>query len=191
MKLYGRINCLNENLFISNMSTATLVTHLVLLIAITSTSISFEAQAETNSHSLLGFSISQGAADGYIEDLACQQCHFNQWKSFQHVGMSKSFVKPQASNFIENFDAPVYFHQASKRYFKISRIKEELVFKRYQLDSDKQPINVYERKIDWILGSGNKTRSYLYQTELGELYQLPLGWYSETQSWQMGPGYDI
>ena len=172
------------------MSTATLVTHLALLVAMMSALVACDAQADTNNHSLLGYSISQGAADGYIEDLACQQCHFNQWESFQHVGMSKSFVKPQASNFIENFDAPVYFHQASKRYFKITKEKDELIFKRYQLDGDQQQINVYERKVDWILGSGNKTRSYIYQTELGELYQLPLGWYSETQSWRMGPGYD-
>lgn len=171
------------------MNAAKSTNHLALLIGISLVFVLFDTRADT-ANSLLGFAINQGAAEGYIEDIACRSCHPTHWDSFQHVGMSKSFVKPQPSNFIENFDAPDYFHQVSKRYYKISKKKDELIFKRYQLDNNKQQINVFERKIDWILGSGNKTRSYLYQTELGEIYQLPLGWYSETQNWLMSPGYD-
>ena len=146
--------------------------------------------AEINIEKPLGFSVTKGAAADYIEDLACKQCHASHWDSYQHVGMSKSFVSPKAENLIEDFDAPAYYHKDSQRYYQIKKRKEDLIFKRYQLDDDNQKINVYEQKIDWILGSGHKTRSYLYQTEVGEIFQLPLGWYSETQQWLMGPGYE-
>ncbi|MBL4660427.1 MAG: tetratricopeptide repeat protein [Alcanivoracaceae bacterium] len=148
------------------------------------------AAAEINVEKPLGFSVTKGAAADYIEDLACKQCHASHWDSYQHVGMSKSFVSPKAQNLIENFEAPAYYHKPSQRYYQIKRHDGGLMFKRYQLDADKQQINVYEKKIDWILGSGHKTRSYLYQTEVGEIFQLPLGWYSETQQWLMAPGYE-
>jgi hypothetical protein len=44
-----------------------------------------------------------------------------------------------------------------------------------------KPINVYTNKIDWIMGSGDHSRVYLYRTEVGELYQLPLARY--TNGW--------
>ena len=40
------------------------------------------------------------------------------------------------------------------------------------------------------LGSGNHSRGYLYRTPSGELYQLPLMWYTQTGRWGMAPGYD-
>src|SRR6185436_12013393 len=52
------------------------------------------------------------------------------------------------------------------------------------------PIHVFEQKIDWILGSGHHSRTYVYRTPGGELYQLPLSWYTATREWRMAPGYD-
>jgi len=44
--------------------------------------------------------------------------------------------------------------------------------------------------VDWILGSGDHARTYLYQTPAGEIFQLPLAWYSQEKSWGMAPGFD-
>lgn len=145
---------------------------------------------ESPGEKVMGFSVTEGAAAGYIEDKACQQCHPAHWKTYQEVGMSHSFSEVKEKNFIENFDLPPYFHEPSQRYYHITRNNDDLTFKRYQLDHEGQPINVFQQQIDWILGSGNRTRSYLYQTEIGEIYQLPLGWYSQSQQWLMGPGFE-
>jgi Tfp pilus assembly protein PilF len=134
--------------------------------------------------------ITKGAAAGYVKDQRCADCHLDKYNSYQEVGMSQSFKRPAAKHFIENFKAQPFYHQPSQRFYQISRQGDDLTFKRYQLDQQGNPINVFRRKIDYILGSGNKTRSYLYQTEVGEIYQLPLGWYSGSQSWQMAPGYE-
>ena len=138
----------------------------------------------------LGYAITEGAAPGYLPDSACATCHTDLFASYQHVGMAKSFARPRPDVFIEDFDAEPFFHAASQRYYEMRRRGDRIFFKRYQHDSDGQPINVFEREVDWILGSGNKTRSYLYQTASGEIFQLPIGWYTETQAWGMGPGYD-
>jgi hypothetical protein len=66
----------------------------------------------------------------------------------------------------------------------------KLVFRRWQLDDAGHPINVFEQPVDWILGSGHHARTYLYQTPNGEIYQLPIAWYSQTSEWAMAPGYD-
>ena len=147
--------------------------------------------AQANNDKVLGFSVTSGAAAGYIEDVACKQCHPVHWDGYQEVGMSHSFSAVKPERLIENFDLPPYFHEPSQRYYHVTKNGDNLTFKRYQLDDKGQPINVFERHIDWIVGSGNKTRSYLYQTELGEIFQLPLGWYTQTQQWLMGPGFEM
>jgi hypothetical protein len=127
---------------------------------------------------------------GYVDDAACGRCHADVAKSYQQVGMSRSFSRPRAAVFIENFDAPPFFHEKSRQYFEIRRRGDALLFRRYQRDASGAQTNVFEQKIDWILGSGNHARTYLYATPGGELYQLPLGWYSQTRGWKMAPGYD-
>ncbi len=63
--------------------------------------------------------------------------------------------------------------------------------RRWQVRADGSQTNVVERRIDYVLGSGLKARTYLSRTEAGELLQLPVGWYSDKGGfWAMNPGYD-
>jgi tetratricopeptide (TPR) repeat protein len=128
--------------------------------------------------------------NGYADDAACASCHEDRAKTYQHVGMARSFYRPRADVFIEDFDAPPFFHEKSRQYFEMRRRGDALVFRRWQVAGDGAPIHVFEQKVDWILGSGNHARSYLYATPSGEMYQLPLGWYTATREWRMAPGYD-
>lgn len=127
---------------------------------------------------------------GYADDAVCGSCHADRAKTYQGVGMSHAFDRPRASNLIEDFHAPPYFHERSRQYFEMRRRGEQLVFRRWQLAADGAPIHVFEQVVDWILGSGNHARTYLYRTPGGELYQLPISWYSQTRQWRMAPGYD-
>lgn len=137
----------------------------------------------------LGLRATKGAAAGYVEDQACATCHRELYESYQHVGMAQSFAKPGQAKEIEAFGKE-FFHEPSQRYYKIIKRGNDLVFQRYLRDSAGEPINLFEEVIDWILGSGNRARSYLYQTEWGEMYTLPLGWYSEEKTWGMSPGFE-
>ncbi len=127
---------------------------------------------------------------GYIDDAACASCHADRAKTYAHVGMSKSFYAARGSAVIEDFNAPPFFHAPSKQYFEMRRRGGDVIFRRWQLAADGAPIHVCEKTVDWIVGSGNHARTYLYRTPSGEMYQLPLGWYSQSREWAMSPGYD-
>lgn len=127
---------------------------------------------------------------GYADDAVCAGCHRELAESYKQVGMSQSFYKPRPGNLIEEWNAPPYFHAPSKQYFEMRRRGDAFVFRRYQRAADGTPIHVFERPIDWVLGSGHHARTYLYATPGGELYQLPVAWYTRTREWRMAPGYD-
>jgi predicted CXXCH cytochrome family protein len=77
-----------------------------------------------------------------------------------------------------------------QRYYVIEEHDEGLLFRRYQRDSNGGVINEVRIPVAWIMGSGNRTRTYLYQTEWGEMFMLPIGWYAEDQRWEMSPGFE-
>jgi predicted CXXCH cytochrome family protein len=137
-----------------------------------------------------GIHVTTGAAPGYVPDRVCAGCHREIATSFQHVGMSQSFYRPRDDNAIETFGGKPYFHEKSQQYLEIVRREGRLVFRRWQVAADGKPINELEEPVDWILGSGHHARTYIYRQPVGELYQLPLAWYSQTKSWGMAPGYD-
>jgi hypothetical protein len=130
------------------------------------------------------------AAPGYVDDATCASCHAELARSYSAVGMSRAFFRPRAGNLIEDFDAPPFFHERSGQYFEMRRAGDGLLFRRYQLMSDGTPTNIFEQPVDWILGSGHHARTYLYRTPGGEMYQLPVSWYTATREWRMAPGYD-
>lgn len=127
---------------------------------------------------------------GYVPDDQCESCHQDLYRSYQQVGMAKSFYPPGKQPQIEDFHADDYFHRASNRYYGMRTEKGELFQYRYQVDSEGNRFNELEVRVDAILGSGNHVRSYLYRTESGELFQMPLAWYSKAKVWRMNPGYD-
>ena len=138
----------------------------------------------------VGVHVTKGAAAGYVDDTVCGNCHRDRFTSYQHVGMAKAFYRPRPSNAIEDFNAPPFFHERSRQYFEIRKRGDQLVFRRYELARDGAPIHSIELPVAWILGSGHHARTYIYRTPGGELFQLPISWYTATKEWRMAPGYD-
>ncbi|PTW62394.1 cytochrome c3-like protein [Breoghania corrubedonensis] len=135
--------------------------------------------------------VTSGAAAGYVPDKTCALCHEAKAESFQHVAMGKSFYRPLARPVIEDFSKG-YHHVPSDRYYEMALDDGAYIFRRYKLAPDGTRIDVFERKVDWILGSGNHVRVYLYQTADGALYQLPLAWYTQDGGhWAMAPGFEF
>lgn len=138
-----------------------------------------------------GISVTTGAAPGYVADEVCQLCHDDLWESYQEVAMSRSFFRPSPDRVIEDFSNPRVEHVETHRMYEMGLEDGRYVFRRYQLDDDGEEINAFEVEVDWILGSGKHSRTYLYQTAIGELYQLPIAWYEQTRSWAMAPGFEL
>ncbi|MEK6376157.1 MAG: tetratricopeptide repeat protein [Acidobacteriota bacterium] len=134
--------------------------------------------------------VTTGAAAGYVDDKHCATCHSDLARSYRHVGMSKSFYRPRADDAIEDFAKLPFRHARSGDLMELRWRDGKLVYRRWQADASGKPINLFEQPVDWILGSGHHARTYLYQTPIGEIYQLPLAWYTQTKEWAMAPGYD-
>ena len=138
----------------------------------------------------LGYRVTAGAAPGYVDDAVCAMCHNRISRSYQEVGMARAFYRPDPGEVIEDFENNHFYHEASRRHYEMAWREGRLIFKRYQEDPSGQPINVVEQEVHWILGSGHRSRTYLYQTPQGELYQLPTAWYSQPGRWDMAPGFE-
>ena len=88
-------------------------------------------------------------------------------------------------------DKNTFHHKASDSFYSMIKRDGKLYQRRYQIDFTGQPVNVMEKQVDFIMGSGNHARTYLHRTGRDTLIELPLGWYSEKGGyWAMNPGYD-
>jgi tetratricopeptide (TPR) repeat protein len=122
----------------------------------------------------------------------CARCHLKIWQTYQQTGMGRSFYRPSPATTIEDFSKDnTYYHQPSDSYFTMLRREGKYYQRRHQLDSLGKQINVIEKPVDYILGSGNHARTFLSRTTANTLIELPLGWYAEKGGyWAMNPGYD-
>lgn len=134
--------------------------------------------------------VTTGAAAGYVPDTACALCHDDKARSFRDVGMGKSFYRPAPDKIIEDFKTAYFHHVPTDRHYEMELRGDAYWFRRYRLAADGARVDVFEQKIDWILGSGHHSRVYLYQTDDGALFQLPLAWYSQDGKWAMAPGFE-
>jgi tetratricopeptide (TPR) repeat protein len=129
---------------------------------------------------------------GYAGPEACAGCHRGIWETYRRTGMGRSFYRPSPLNTVEDYTGKnTFYHKASDSYFTMLRRDGNYYQRRYQIDHDGRQVNVLEKQIDFIMGSGNHARAYLHRTGHGTLVELPLGWYAEKGGyWAMNPGYD-
>ena len=164
---------------------ASVLTLLVIWVLLPHAGAQGQAPAKTTNESSPAFTRA-----GYIPDRQCAACHRAIYRTYRDVGMARSFYRPRSDNIIEDFDNNHFFHEPSNRHYEMIHDAGRFVMRRYQLDEDGQRINEIQQPIDWVIGSGSHSRGYLYQTEVGELFELPVVWYTQEQSWGMAPGYD-
>ena len=131
-------------------------------------------------------------ANGYIDSAACAACHPSVWESYRRTGMGRSFYRPKPDNTVEDYSRKnTYFHLASDAYFTMIERDGRYLQREYQLGFDGQQTNIVEQQIDFVVGSGNHSRTYLHRTSRNTLVELPLAWYAEKGGyWAMNPGYD-
>lgn len=123
----------------------------------------------------------------YIDPSTCAACHPKIWETYRQTGMGRSFYRPSAGN----TGTATYYHKASDSYFTMLERDGKFYQRRHQLDSSGREQNVFEKQIDFVMGSGNHARTYLNRTPRGTLLELPLGWYGDQGGhWAMNPGYD-
>ncbi len=128
-------------------------------------------------------------ANSYVDAAVCATCHADIAASYHKTGMGRSFARVRPEDSIE-FGKPFY-NQASDSYFAMIARDGKHYQRRWQIGFDGKETNVDEREVNYVIGSGNHSRTYLHLTSQGTLEVLPLSWYSEKGGyWDMSPGYD-
>jgi tetratricopeptide (TPR) repeat protein len=121
----------------------------------------------------------------YADPKSCATCHSKIAASYAKTEMGRSFYKPVA------VAAGSYYHVASDTHFAMLQRDGQHYQRRYQIDAAGKEINVDEKRIDFVMGSGNHVRTFLHRAPDGTIQQLPLAWYAERGGhWGMNPGYD-
>ena len=126
----------------------------------------------------------------YVGREACQPCHKKIYESFVQTGMGKSLYPPDRGNVIERFGPAEAVTDPKMNFtYWADWQGSDMYIHEVRLD---QGDTVYRRseKVDYVVGSGHQTRSYLMERE-GWLYEMPITWYVEKKIWDLSPGYDV
>ena len=127
------------------------------------------------------------AEPGYVDAVACRPCHERIFESYRKTGMGRSFAKVESAPPLADF-----FHEPSQRRYLVEQRAGASYLRRSQAGG----INVIEKRIDYAIGSGAHSKTFLHRDPAGRLIELPVSWYSEgggtpfETSWAMSPGYD-
>jgi len=117
----------------------------------------------------------------------CAACHRQIWETYQQTGMARSFYSPSPSHVTPGS----FYHEPSQSFFTMLERNGEFFQRRHRLDAQGQPTHILEKRIDYVMGSGNHARTFLHRTSANTLLELPLGWYAEKGGfYAMNPGYD-
>jgi predicted CXXCH cytochrome family protein len=121
------------------------------------------------------------AEPGYIDPAACRPCHVKIFESYRKTGMARSFAKVEAVPPLREF-----WHEPSERFYSVVVRGGMPYMRRVQEGS----ANVIEKRIDYAIGSGSHSKTFLHRDAGGRFIELPVSWYSEGSAWAMSPGYD-
>ena len=136
--------------------------------------------------------VTQSSHSDYVDGAVCASCHQDVAETYRKTGMGRSFFIPTAANEVEDYtQANTVFHPPSGLRYTMVERNGEFFERRSQAGFDGKETNVMEERIDYVIGSGNHSRSYLHRAPDGQLIELPVSWYSEVSGyWAMSPGYD-
>ncbi|MDG2292291.1 MAG: tetratricopeptide repeat protein [Phycisphaerales bacterium] len=130
--------------------------------------------------------------DGYVDDARCAKCHEDIAATYAHLGMGRSFHVAGGDDAIADFSAQggTFHHEASNLHYRMRLDDEDRMWmEQYELDEDGEPINAVDIEAHFSVGSGNHARTYLHQSASGELWELPVTWYTKN-GWNMSPGFN-
>jgi len=132
------------------------------------------------------------AQSDYVDGAVCERCHRDIAATYRKTGMGRSFFRPATASAVEDYThANTLFHAPSGLHYTMLKRNGEFFQRRWQAGFDGKETSVMEERVDYIIGSGNHSRSYLHRAADGQLIELPVSWYAEDGgSWAMSPGYD-
>lgn len=126
------------------------------------------------------------ASTGFVGSAACRDCHAEIYDQYVRTGMGQSFGRIGEVASLEQ-GAEAKFLAAGRQY-RVETIEGQTLH--CEALTDDQPDPIYEQKvpIQYVMGSGHKGRSYLFEHG-GALFMSPISWYAEGDRFDLSPGY--
>jgi predicted CXXCH cytochrome family protein len=128
---------------------------------------------------------------GYVDAATCSGCHAEIAAGYAETGMARSFAAATPAAMAHLNGETTFTHNKTGRRYEIFQRDGAFFMRRHELTEDGSPVNVFEKRIDYVMGSGNHARTYLHQYANGKLTEMPVGWYAEKGGFlAMSPGFD-
>ena len=126
----------------------------------------------------------------YVGDEQCYDCHSSIYDSYKKTEMGRSYYRPNKNNIIEDYSKNnVVYDTATRLYYKMTNEDSNFYQTEYLLDSEGKKINELKLKVEYIVGSGMHTRSYISNVN-GFLSEMPATWYILKKKWDLSPGFN-
>ncbi len=127
----------------------------------------------------------------YVGDAECAVCHNDIFQTYKQTGMGRSFYKPTTENVIEDYTSNNHVYDpASNLHYEMQAKAGNFYQTEYRLNAKGKRIHELTYQVDYIVGSGNQARTYL-RVENGFVYEMPVTWFQEKNSWGLSPGYQV
>lgn len=125
----------------------------------------------------------------YTGRWVCIECHYNNFKTYQHTGMGMSFdtATPEKSSAVIGKDSILYDHYKDL-YYKPYWEDDTLYLKEFRVKDGK---TIHERieKINYVVGSGQHTNSHIFMS--GQYaFQAPFTYYTQDGLFDLPPGFE-
>lgn len=125
----------------------------------------------------------------YVGDEACQSCHTEAYDAYQLSNHKRGFTRFNPDSAPERFDVnTTVYNEMSDLHYDVFTSGDTLYQREYRIDENGDVLHELVQAADYVIGSGNATRSYLME-ENGLLTEMPVTWYVERAYWEMSPGY--
>ena len=125
----------------------------------------------------------------FIGDATCSTCHAGIAETYAQTNHKRGFGRFNAADAIEGFDVErIVYNEARNLHYEVFVDGDTLYQREFREDLNGDVIHERVEAADYVIGSGNATRSYLMENN-GFLTEMPVTWYVEREYWEMSPGY--
>jgi nitrate/TMAO reductase-like tetraheme cytochrome c subunit len=124
------------------------------------------------------------ADSSFAGSLACRNCHQSIYDSFISTAHNMASLLPSSENIKGSFDSGRNHFRYNKLYEVVMEREDSSFYQRGYIGD----AMFRQEAFDIVVGSGRKGQSYMYWKN-NMLFQLPISYYTPTNSWCNSPGY--
>lgn len=127
-------------------------------------------------------------ATEYVGSETCATCHPVIAATYAEHPMANALTRVADASPIEDYKPQGARFEAQGAGYRVEKRGDQVVHAEYVTDAAAGTVYDQEVEVHYAVGSGAKVRSYLIDRG-GVLFESPISWYVEKNSWDLSPGY--